>query len=234
MGIKQIIGTLLCGIAALTIVGSLIWFPWVTATHGRMLGVVVSTSLEVAVAIILFRLSGKQWVDRGFLKTNQGKPFYWPKAALPLAVWFDPKLAYGYSTLWAECVAELEEALGVRLVLHPEKAIPEMVEVWSKPDGSWPRAIYVQDDEGTDPLHGTTEHLVNHATGEIVAAKVTCPEKTLREHRGRAKKLVAHELRHVFGLDHDEGHGLVMHPELGAAFYEDHPDDIVRLKKAYG
>lgn len=234
MGIKQLIGIMLCGVVALLFVVSLVWFPWVTAAGWRMGAVAGMMSVATAGAIVLFRLSGRQWVDRGFLQTTESKPFHWPKDVLPLSVWFHPELSVGYRDLWITCVAELEAAVGVKFFKHPDQAITEMTAIWLNPDKYWPQGVFVQDDAGLEPERGTTIHWVDHHTGKMLSAKVVCPEQLLREDRARAKKLVAHELRHVVGLGHDEGSGLLMHPQLGTAAYEDHPDDIARLKTMYG
>jgi len=234
MGRKQIVGLGLCSVLALVIVVAVIWFPWVTATQNRMLALAATASVAAGGAVLLFRTVGRQWIDKGFLQTSEGKPFHWPKDVLPLSVWFHPELSVGYRDLWITCVHELEVSIGLKLFKHPDQAIPEMVMLWDKPDTVWPLGVLVMDDEGTDPERGVTHHWVDHATGKMLSAKVVCPEQVLKQDRALARKLVAHELRHVVGLDHDSGHGMVMHPQLGTAEYSDHPDDIDRLKKLYG
>jgi len=172
----------------------------------------------LAGAITVYAIVRKgNWKDRGFMVRN-GKELHLP-ADLPWSIHVEPSVPVFYVDALNTIVADLRDKVGniFSRVMHLKSAeVALNVKVLVAIDN--------------DISGGDTKHQFNKQTGVILSAFVSIAPGL---DYGTALKVLAHEIGHVCGLDHDEHPGSIMHPRI-----QDRPQsytekDIERLRKAY-
>ena len=178
------------------------------------------------VGVIVGVITKGRWIDRGLMKTKDGKPIKWPLEVLPLGVWLAHDLHPDYAALWPPLRDYLNKLVGRDMFDLGTQAPPEL-DLDRLPSGTG--MIAIRDDNGMEPDKGSTVFKYD-VNGALLSAVITIPEARPES----AKKILLHELLHALGLDHDESVSSIMNPTLQARPQEMSDADRNLLKKVYG
>lgn len=189
---------------------SLSWSTWL------IIGIVLA---GLATGGIILIVRGDGWKDNGFMKTADGRDYFWP--AYPLRLYVEHTVPKPYLSELKVAIARLESLVGKTLFQPAHVLTPDEV----------PREIQVLVAYDKDAETSYTRHQVDLRTGQVLSAYM-CFKGGLAGNDLDVS--VAHELGHTVNLAHDEKTGSYMHPVIQqrAQHYTD--KDIKRLQKARG
>jgi hypothetical protein len=192
-------------------------------------GVVLGLIATGAIAILLLKDRAELLDDKSFIISKGGQPRLWAK--VPVTVYVARDVSEDWQAAIDYAVDHINSEVGFRLLWAPQTMLPEI-----DPRRPGFHCIKIRDDDGEDPLHGST--LFYPEEPPIESVQIVVPQQSTqplkdRLTQERMRNLMVHEFGHSLGLAHDGGLESVMFPVLHQRPAKLTKRDVQRLRVTY-